>query len=119
MRCTRGTLARTPGSLLCPRLLAAARGFAAGFGAVGAKACIRHLAFVRLVHQVYINWGFENRIRQIHRADFLSLHIQDINFHFYIAPVVGFIGRTRLLLARLADQHETATRTRHGADNAD
>jgi hypothetical protein len=48
---------------------------------MSAQAGVRQLANMRLVHQIDINQGFENRGRQFHRADFLTLHVQNIDYH--------------------------------------
>jgi hypothetical protein len=76
------TLAGTAGAFLLPRFLSATRNFAAGFGIVRAKARICHLADIRLVHQVYINFGFEDGGGQFHRLHLLAFHVENVCFHF-------------------------------------
>jgi hypothetical protein len=50
------------------------------------QAGIRHLALIRLVHQIYINRRFEDARWQIDSTHFLAFHIEDIYFHNCTTP---------------------------------
>lgn len=81
MRGAGGTLTRPASAFLLPGFATAAGDFTAAFGLVRAQASICHLAHVSLVHQIDIHCGLEDRGGQIHAADLLAFHVQDIYFH--------------------------------------
>ena len=75
LRCTARTLARTTGAFLLVGLGATTRNFAAYLGVMRAKARICHLANISLVHQIYINGGFEDRGGEFHFAKLLAFQV--------------------------------------------
>jgi hypothetical protein len=51
------------------------------------------------MHQINFYWGFKNHRRQIRRADFLTLHVEDINFHDYSTPITGYRPLGRIIVS--------------------
>jgi hypothetical protein len=70
-----GTLACTTSAFLLVRLCTTAGNFAAHFCLMRAKTRIRHLPDVSLVHQIYINGGFEDRGGKFDLAQLLAFQI--------------------------------------------
>jgi hypothetical protein len=98
-----GTLASAAGALLAPRLAASAGDFTPGLGIVRAQVRIRHLANVSLVHQIHVNWGFEDLGGQFYRPDLLAFHVENVNFHSHLTPMCINSRLDRLLFARFLD----------------
>jgi hypothetical protein len=70
-----GSLAGTPGPFLLVGLCTATGNFAAYLGLMRAKTRIGHLANISLVHQIYINGGFEYRRGEFNLAKLLAFQI--------------------------------------------
>ncbi|HET8669937.1 MAG TPA: hypothetical protein VFM05_04730, partial [Candidatus Saccharimonadales bacterium] len=68
-------LACTTGAFLLVGLCATTRDLATHFCLVRAKARIRHLPDVSLVHQIYINGGFEDCRGEFYLAQLLAFQI--------------------------------------------
>ena len=75
------TLASAARSFLLPGFCAATGNFAANLGIVRAKARIRQLTLVCLVHQIYINRGFEDRGGKFHFAKLFTFEVENVYFH--------------------------------------
>src|SRR5215213_766186 len=108
LRSATGTLTSATGAFLFVGLGATTRNFTADLRLVRAKACIRHLTDISLVHQIHVNWGLKDRRGEFNLTKLFAFYVKNIYFHGYLAPYPQ-----RLLLSSLFDYNQTAFAARH------